>query len=268
MNLGELKTLVSSWTNDSYEFTCATFTNPHSYRWYYNEVSFELCREPMTVADIKQFVRQADADIFVGWKGGAFTYNDNTPVHLSRQGEADDKEGYEFVSLVLAMSMEYLSFNSEVCYNTPMEQTMETKMTTKAPRKTAAQKRAEAEALRLEQQRLDDEKFVSEYQARLLTLVHAYMYEMPYSHPPKATKEDEKATFTFETSNSLRVTVSLPMNPSDTDRQLYELREDMEEAEQFLETTREKKRLEREREAKKTAARAKLTQEELELLGL
>lgn len=41
MNLGELKKIVNTWTDDAFIFEHA-FSSPHSYRGYYEDVAFEL----------------------------------------------------------------------------------------------------------------------------------------------------------------------------------------------------------------------------------
>jgi hypothetical protein len=257
MNLGVLKAIVNGWGNDSYEFQSQTFMNPHSYRGYYNELAFEYCDDPLTVANIKQFIHEASTETFIGWKGGEYTYDDNTPVHLSLQGDANDEEGYDFTELVLAMDREYSDFNPKVYYNTPMQTNTETKMATK--RKTAAQKRAEAEALRLQELQEEEAKFVATYQTRLLKLVHVFVREFSRF---LSTSLDEAYEFQL-----MYKKVVLPFELSKVDS-LQTVMDHMADIEYDIETSREAERKERERVAKKSAALAKLTEEERELLGL
>lgn len=131
-------------------------------------------------------------------------------------------------------------------------------------RKTAKQKREEAEAARMEEERLGDMLFLADYLVRLLTLIHAYVHEQPNSL--QSTGEAEYKAFEFRTSryNSVR----LPLLPESDPRSVSQLREDMEEAEGFLETSRENERKARKLATKKSAALAKLSKEERELLGL
>lgn len=257
MILGQLKAIVNDWDNDSYEFQGQTFMNPHSYRGHYNELAFEYCVCPLTVAKIKQLIHEASTETFTGWKGGEYTYDDNTPVHLSLKGDANDEEGYDFIEFVFAMDREYRSFNPKVCYNTPMQTNAETKMATK--RKTVAQKRAEAEALRLQEQQEEEAKFVATYQTRLLKLVHVFVRE--YSRF-LSTSLDEAYEFQLTYKK-----VVLPFELSKVDS-LQTVMEYMADIEYYIETMREAERKERERAAKKSAALDKLTKEERELLGL
>lgn len=128
----------------------------------------------------------------------------------------------------------------------------------KPARKTAA----EAEALRLEE--FENARFLKEYQTRLLTLVHDYYSENPYS----VSSVGEADFRAFEFMISKYVDVRLPLLTEYDTRTVDQLRESMEDAERFLETTRDAQRIALERLEKKTAALAKLTEEERELLGL
>jgi hypothetical protein len=268
MNLGELKAIVDTWTDEDFVFKCQSFHTPHSYRGWHILLAFEYCDSPLTVAAIKQSVCRAYMEVFTGQKVVEYVYDDLTPVHLSRQAYPDNKEGHRFTELVFAMDREYRNFYSEVCYNTPMQTNTETKMATK--RKTAAEKRAEAEALRSNEHQLEDARnlalarFLATYQTRLLTLVHSYVSEL--YHAMEAVGSSEYKAFEFKTSRYCDV--RLPFDMEHDTRTVTQLREDMEEAERFLETTREAERKERERLEKKSVALAKLTEEERELLGL
>lgn len=258
MNLGELKAIVDTWTNEVFVFKCQTFMSPHSYRGWYNELAFEYCDFPLTVSAIKQSVCRAYMEVFTGWKGGEYTYDDKTPIHLSRQGDTNDEEGCDFTELVFAMDHEYRSFNSEVCYNTSMQTNTVTKMTTK--RKTAAEKRAEAEALRLQEQQLEEAKFRATYQTRLWKLVYVFVRE----HPQLLGTSLDLA---YEFSVSRYQTVALPFELTESEV-LQHVMSDMADVERYVERMNEERRLAEERAEKKSAALAKLTKEERELLGL
>lgn len=136
-------------------------------------------------------------------------------------------------------------------------------MTTKL--KSAAEKRAEAKALRLEEQQLEEANFRSTYQTRLLKLVHVFL---EHSHV-LGTSVDEA----FEFYLTGWQTVALPLELSESEV-LHYVMNDVADVERYVERTNEERRLEKERRLeeervkKKTAALAKLTKEERELLGL
>lgn len=264
MNLGELRAIVDTWTDEDFVFSNA-FRRPHSYRGRYDELAFSPENASETVRSIKEYVDRAESDLFTGWKGGEFTYDESTPVHLTWEGNSYDEDGSLFEIRVKEMNREYqeahsynYSFYSNPCYNTSMETKPETKMTTK--RKTAAEKRAEAEALPWEEQQLEELKFRSTYQTRLLKLVHVFVRE--HFHV-LSTSIDEAYEFSFGRYQ----TVVLPFELTESEV-LQHVMSDMADVERYVERMNEERRLAEERAAKKTAALAKLTKEERELLGV
>lgn len=126
-------------------------------------------------------------------------------------------------------------------------------------RKTAAEKRAEAEALRLEEQRYEEERFRTTYQSRLLSLVHVFVRE--HFHLLGTSLD---AAYEFSV-NSSRLALPFELTEFET---LAHVMEDMAEAEHFVEKQREARRLEEARAEKRMNALSKLTKEERELLGL
>lgn len=105
MNLGELSKIVDSWTDNEFVFSIG-FSTPHSYRGYYEDLSFELSLS-ISVQHIKDSLNMTYENTFTGWKGGEYSYWHDTPVHLSYRGHADDDYGYEFMELVNNMQEEY-----------------------------------------------------------------------------------------------------------------------------------------------------------------
>lgn len=61
------------------------FSNPHSYRGYYNEASVEPANN-VSIADMKHTVDQLLSETFIGYKGGEYQYDCDTEVHLSFEG--------------------------------------------------------------------------------------------------------------------------------------------------------------------------------------
>ena len=247
MNLLELKQIVQTWTDANFVFS-DSFNRPHSYRGYYDHLSFEISTSN-SVADIHVNIREAYEQTFVGWKGGDYTYDDTTPVHLSYVGSSSDEYGLDFETLVHCMDAEYKAANH-------------TQQAPKRPRKTAAQKRAEAEAAHLAIQQAFDTNFRTEYHTRLLHLVHCYLTELPM-HVKVSTNSER----IFEFANSNYSEVRLPIFLTD-DWNVSHVADSVEDVERFLLIKQEELRLAKERADKKSAALAKLTKEERELLGL
>lgn len=59
--------------------------NPHSYRGYYSDLSFERVRAS-TVADVLSDARDSLGHTFTGWKGGDFRMHDKTPLWIAAEG--------------------------------------------------------------------------------------------------------------------------------------------------------------------------------------
>lgn len=63
------------------------FNNPHSYRGYYNELAFEPCDGSETTAgEMLTCCKEALENVYQGWKGGDYTYDENTQCWLSYKG--------------------------------------------------------------------------------------------------------------------------------------------------------------------------------------
>jgi hypothetical protein len=67
------------------------FTNPHSYRGYYDEVAFEPV-DDVTVKHMLDCIHRAINETFHGWKGGEYRYEPGTPVHIAFQGCCSEDE--------------------------------------------------------------------------------------------------------------------------------------------------------------------------------
>jgi len=52
----------------------------HSYRGYYDDLSFESDAVESTAATVLDACRRAAAEIYEGYKGGDFTYDERTPL--------------------------------------------------------------------------------------------------------------------------------------------------------------------------------------------
>jgi len=76
------------------------FSNPHSYRGYYDELAFEPAVN-VTVAEMLADAKSVHGQTFEGWKGGEYTYSDHTPVWLAMQGRTGESLGETLLSYML-----------------------------------------------------------------------------------------------------------------------------------------------------------------------
>ncbi|WP_031132920.1 hypothetical protein [Streptomyces sp. NRRL WC-3719] len=63
------------------------FTNPHSYRGYYDEVAFEPAHD-VTAGAMLADALAARGATYTGWKGGEYTMTGDTPCWLAHEGSA------------------------------------------------------------------------------------------------------------------------------------------------------------------------------------
>ncbi|MFE6815971.1 hypothetical protein [Streptomyces sp. NPDC057677] len=77
------------------------FTNPHSYRGYYDELAFEPATN-VTVVDMLADAQFALGCTYTGWKGGAYTMQGFTDCWLAEQGCLGETLGALLLSLMLA----------------------------------------------------------------------------------------------------------------------------------------------------------------------
>lgn len=67
------------------------FGNPHSYRGYYCDLSFERTEEKFPVSKALEMCRGAMGQVFEGYKGGDFQMGANTPLWLAEYGCCGNK---------------------------------------------------------------------------------------------------------------------------------------------------------------------------------
>ena len=84
------------------------FTYPHSWRGAYDEVAFETCGR-VTLRQVLADVEGALNGTFTGWKGGEYSYDHSTPVHLDSPGRCDDIEGGRFAGRLASMALDILA---------------------------------------------------------------------------------------------------------------------------------------------------------------
>ena len=154
--------------------------------------------------------------------------------------------------------------------------TVTTRQTTRAPRKTVAEKRAEEQAAR--DKRDEDFKvgFGNAYSARLLKLLHDVLSENA-DGVTSFTKTDRRSGLSFECFSVMLdadltyTKAEFPVNLVQVDRSVSEFRQldyDMAEVEFNLRLMKEARAEQMAKAEKKKAALSKLTDEERELLGL
>lgn len=77
------------------------FTNPHSYRGYYDELAFEPTAD-ITVGEMLADARDAKGETFQGWKGGEYKMTDWTDCWLAVEGSLGETIGPLLLRLMLA----------------------------------------------------------------------------------------------------------------------------------------------------------------------
>lgn len=62
--------------------------NPSSYRGYYEDLAFNIQSEPITVSELLSEAKSALGETFVGYKGGNFVMERDTPLWASPYGSS------------------------------------------------------------------------------------------------------------------------------------------------------------------------------------
>jgi len=58
----------------------------HSYRGYYNELSFRPIGEPTSASEVHTMCQRALVDTYEGYKGGDYRYDRDTPIWFASYG--------------------------------------------------------------------------------------------------------------------------------------------------------------------------------------
>lgn len=90
MTLGELISRLES--EDPTLVVPLGFTEPHSYRGYYDELAF-VPTEKVTVREMLAAARSALGTTYQGWKGGDFKMGQYTDCWLAEQGDCGEGIG-------------------------------------------------------------------------------------------------------------------------------------------------------------------------------
>ena len=68
------------------------FNEPHSYRGYYEQVSFEPC-DDTTVGEMLDCVKESHNSTYTGYKGGQFKMTDGKECYLAFYGSTGEEIG-------------------------------------------------------------------------------------------------------------------------------------------------------------------------------
>lgn len=110
MILKDLKKYIESFpANKNFKFG---ITKPFSWRGSYDEVAFSIVEAEMTREDILANIELAYTETFRGYKGGIFTYEDNTKVNFESEGNFNYSAG-TYVELMIDKIKEKYDYESE-----------------------------------------------------------------------------------------------------------------------------------------------------------
>lgn len=249
MNMGTLKQLFDQLDDGMFVFKNA-FETPHAYRGYYEEVAFAPTQN-VSLYQVKESIEKAMSDIFVGWKGGEYTYDVDTWVNLSFVGQSTEKADDNFEYLVADMLNEYND-----AHQTP----------NKKKRKTAAEKRQEQQAAQDAENAADWEIFKKEYPAKFAALMWDYFKFSRDNYKIVIERVDDD-TYAFRSVDGWH-TEDFKLSAVPPENYSWEYLRTFRDAEQAIETEREKQREVERKELLKQTALAKLSDEERRVLGL
>lgn len=98
-SLGELITRLQHEPKD--KRVRLGFKNPHSWRGAYYELAFEPA-ENVTVQEMLDAAQSAVGATYQGWKGGEYTMDGLSEVHLAYEGEVGEDLGAILLDYMLA----------------------------------------------------------------------------------------------------------------------------------------------------------------------
>ena len=84
MNIKQLKTTLEKFSPDTILVNAPH--KPHSYRGYYEQLSFERSGEDATVGEFLALLESCIGKSFTGYKGGEFVMNLDTIVNIADYG--------------------------------------------------------------------------------------------------------------------------------------------------------------------------------------
>jgi len=97
--LGELVDFLEGNSNKTLK---VGFSYPHSYRGYYEQLSFEPTEKPQSVSDALVVVKRCIGLTFQGYKGGDYVMDENTECWFSFYGESGGQQiGHLLMKLLI-----------------------------------------------------------------------------------------------------------------------------------------------------------------------
>jgi hypothetical protein len=100
MNLKELKDYIESFPN--YTVFKYGLSQPFSWRGSYDEVAFAIILDEMSKEDILNNIEIAYTDVFYGYKGGEYKYDNYTEINFEEKGNGNYTDGV-YTSNMIAM---------------------------------------------------------------------------------------------------------------------------------------------------------------------
>lgn len=76
------------------------FSNPHSYRGYYEDLAFEPT-ENITVGKMLKCAQEALGKTYQGYKGGDFKMEEHVDVYLANYGRCGEEIGYVLLNYMM-----------------------------------------------------------------------------------------------------------------------------------------------------------------------
>lgn len=95
MTLGEMIAVLEKLPSDA----MVGLREPHSYRGYYERLAFEPC-DPRPVAEVLSDARGCVGRTFTGYKGGDYTMDEGSDVHVAYEGACGDELTVSFFGTV------------------------------------------------------------------------------------------------------------------------------------------------------------------------
>lgn len=98
INLGELLKRLNQENPNNYLSFGLGYA--HSNRGYYDEIGFEIV-ENVSIKEMKLLIKDVIGRTFTGYKGGKYTYNENTLINLSSYGNCGGKLNFYILNKML-----------------------------------------------------------------------------------------------------------------------------------------------------------------------
>ena len=96
-----LEALIEELSRENSDTVCKVgFSNPHSYRGYYDQLAFEPA-DNVSVGSMLEAAQEALGSTYTGWKGGEYTMTGYTDCHLANKGNSGEELGAILLKLMI-----------------------------------------------------------------------------------------------------------------------------------------------------------------------